>query len=55
MALDQLQELGGRYEYRLEEFHRWVQGLGHTVTCSLCNAAHEAVVPAGNAAAGQWR
>ncbi|VXB40859.1 conserved hypothetical protein [Arthrobacter sp. 9AX] len=55
VALDQLQELGGRYEYRLEEFHRWVQGLGHTVTCSLCNAAHEAVVPAGNAAAGQWR
>jgi hypothetical protein len=54
VALDQLQELGGRYEYRLEEFHHWVQGLGQTVQCSLCNATTEMSSPPGTTLADQW-
>ena len=36
-ALNRLQKLGGRFEYRLEESHQWVNGLEYTSTCSHCS------------------
>ncbi|MFP5312983.1 MAG: hypothetical protein ACLGH7_11370 [Actinomycetes bacterium] len=35
-ALTRLQKLGGRFEYRLEELHTWLQGPDYTATCSTC-------------------
>jgi hypothetical protein len=40
-ALNQLQKLGGHYEYRLEERHRWVKGAGPTAKCTLCNTTYQ--------------
>ena len=40
-ALNQLQKLGGHYEYRLEERHRWVKGAGATAKCTLCNTTRQ--------------
>lgn len=36
-ALNRLQKLGGRFEYRLEESHDWVTGLDDITTCSRCS------------------
>lgn len=35
-ALNRLQKLGGRFEYRLEESHSWVTGPDYMATCSNC-------------------
>lgn len=45
-ALNRLQKLGYRFEYRLEESHHWVKGLDHT-TCSLCNLTRGIATPLG--------
>ncbi|MDQ0665338.1 hypothetical protein QFZ35_003836 [Arthrobacter ulcerisalmonis] len=40
-ALNRLQQLGGRFEYRLEESHHWVEALGDSATCSRCRVTRQ--------------
>jgi hypothetical protein len=40
-ALNRLQKLGGLFEYRLEESHRWVKGLEGIPTCSRCGVTRQ--------------
>lgn len=37
-ALDPLQKLGSGFEYRLEEWHTWVEGRDSTSMCATCKA-----------------
>lgn len=54
VALNQLQQLGGRYEYRLEESHQWVKGPDHSTTCSVCNVTREIPASSGTALGIEW-
>lgn len=53
-ALNQLQKLGSRYEYRLEEAHQWVKGPDHSTTCPVCNVRREIPASAGTALGIEW-
>ena len=54
VALNRLQKLGGRYEYRLEESHQWVKGPDHSTTCSVCGITRDLPASAGTALGIEW-
>lgn len=54
VALNQLQQLGGKYEYRLEEAHQWVKGPEHTTVCPACGARRELPASAGTNLGIEW-
>jgi hypothetical protein len=45
-ALNRLQKLGRRFEYRLEESHHWVKGLDEA-TCSFCKVTRAIAASSG--------
>ena len=53
-ALNELQELGFRYEYRLEESHDWVRATEFSTTCSLCNITRGIPAFAGRNLGVEW-
>ncbi|MGZ4661459.1 MAG: hypothetical protein ACXVYB_09285 [Arthrobacter sp.] len=55
VALNRLQELGGRYEYRLEESHQWVTGPEHNTICVVCSIPREAPESTVTAPGMEWR
>ena len=54
VALNRLQELGGRYEYRLEESHQWVTGPEHNTICAVCSIPREAPASTVTAPGMEW-
>ena len=54
VALNRLQELGGRYEYRLEESHQWVKGPDHSTMCPVCGTTRDIPASAGTALGIEW-
>lgn len=54
LALNQLQQLGGKYEYRLEESHQWVRGPDHTTLCPECGTRRELPASAGTNLGIEW-
>lgn len=54
VALNRLQELGGRYEYRLEESHQWVTGPEHNTICAVCSILREAPASTVTAPGMEW-
>ncbi|BCW81882.1 hypothetical protein NicSoilC5_39010 [Arthrobacter sp. NicSoilC5] len=54
VALNRLQKLGGRYEYRLEESHQWVPGPEHSTICAVCSVHREVPASSGTALGIDW-
>ena len=54
VALSELQELGGRYEYRLEEYHEWAVGREQRTTCRICSTIREVPAYAGTTLGIEW-
>lgn len=54
VALNRLQKLGGRYEYRLEESHQWVAGPEHSTICAVCRVPREVPASSGTALGIEW-
>lgn len=54
VALNRLQKLGGRYEYRLEESHQWVAGPEHSTICAVCSVPREVPASSGTALGIEW-
>ena len=53
-ALNELQKIGFRFEYRLEESHQWMRESEHSSICSLCNIRRGIPAFAGRNVGGQW-
>lgn len=54
VALNQLQQLGGKYEYRLEESHQWVKGPDHTTKCPVCGVRRDIPASGSTALGIEW-
>lgn len=52
-ALVKLQQIGIKWEYRLEESHHWVHGLTGIAKCSKCGHSRD-TTPMGRAMGIEW-